>query len=762
MKSFKNIFSLFFMAVLVLSCFKDDHVLENKLSLNPKNIGEIISENPNLSNLASALETSNLLSTLSTTTTYTVFAPDNSAFTGVDLSSLSEEEITNVLLNHVIRTTTPDFTETMTSGYLSSLASGPDNTRLSIYINKGDAVLVNGQAAIMDDSKDLGATNGIVHVTDNLVMPATLVDHILANPDYSLLAAALERAELVDVLNGADIFSVFAPNDAAFEKFMMDVEEAFGWTALDQIPIDTLTEVLLYHVVSGTNLVSGDALNTTQTSVQGESFTIGENGSVDDMSYTNAALNLTDVQATNGIIHGVDKVLLPNTVFQSILDKTLNIIERCNDRDFSAFTAAIEKVGLTSMVSTDQLTALVPSNGAFTTFFLTINNFDSLDDFDTPEELAALKSLVEYHLAAGTTLSGGLTPGMTIETLNGESITYDDMAMSFAPTHENAPNSTIVNADIGANNGVIHEIDNVLVPDTLAEALGYPLPPSGAAVYGYEIYDDALNPVFWIGGWTSPDFSNTEQVKSGVYSIRVDYQGDDGFQIGGSGEDLTQYSTVNAAFYSENGTSVTFILNEQWNNGQTVNIPAGEWTNVTIPITNISNGTTILDQLVIRDASLTANTLYIDEVGLDVTYEQAIPTFNYEVYTENNLNADWIGGWTSPVFDDTSNPSTGIFSVRVTIPADQGFQLGGTGIDLSAYSVVRFSVYCETATSFRLVMNEQWGNGYYFNPAPGQWNYYTVPLDNALLNGSTTYTQFVIQEQGLNDVEVFIDDIGFD
>ncbi|WP_344741687.1 fasciclin domain-containing protein [Gaetbulibacter aestuarii] len=761
MKSFKNIFSLFLMTILVFSCFKDDNVLENKLSQNPKNIGEIISENPDLTTLLSALEGANLLETLKTTTTYTVFAPENSAFENVDLSALSEDEITNVLLNHVIKTTTPDFTSTMTTGYLSSMASGPENTNLSIFVNKGDAIVINGNAMINSDGEDLGATNGIVQITDNLVMPATLVDHILANPDYSMLAAAVEKADLVDVLNGSDIFTVFAPNDAAFEKFMMDIEAAFGWTSLDDIPVDTLKEVLFYHVVAGKNLVSGDALDTTQSTVQGESLTIGKDGSIDDMSYTNTMLNLLDVQATNGVIHGVNKVLLPNTIFQAILDKTLNIVERCDDRGFSSFTAAIEKVGLTSMVSTDQLTAFAPNNGAFTTFFLTINNFDGLDDFDTPEELDALKSLVEYHLAAGSTLSSGLTPGMTIETLNGDAITYDESSMSIAPSHENAPNGTIVNADIGANNGVIHEIDNVLVPDALAAALGYPLPPSGAAVYGYEIYDDALNPAFWIGGWTSPDFSNTEQVKSGIYSIRVDYQGDDGFQIGGSGEDLTQYSTVNAALYSPNGTSVTFILNEQWNNGQTVTIPAGEWTYVSIPITNISNGTTILDQFVIRDASLTSNTLYIDEVGLDVIYEQPIPSFKYEIYTENNLVADWIGGWTAPVFDDTSNTSTGIFAIYDAIPTDAGFQIGGTGIDLSAYSVVKFSIYCDTATSFRLVLNEQWGNGYYFNPTPGQWNTYTVPLDNTLLNGSTTYTQFVIQEQGGNDVEVFIDDIGF-
>lgn len=761
MKALKKLFNVLLVAPLIFtSCTDDDNVLDKQLSLNPKNITEIVSETSDLSTLAGALETAGLAETLKSTTTYTVFAPNNAAFSGVDIASLSEEELANVLLNHVLSTSTPDFASTMVSGYLRTLATGPDGNNLSVYTNATGDISLNGTATLVEGATDMGATNGIVHVVDNVLLPPTLVDHVLANLDYSTLASALQKADLVDTLNGSDIFTVFAPDNMAFEKFMMDVEAAFGWTSLDDIPVDTLSEVLLYHVVSGSNLVSADALGSAQTTVQGEGFSIGDDGSVDDTSYTDAAINLTDIQAINGVVHGVDKVLLPNTVFQAVLDKTLNIVERCNDKEFTTFTAAIEKVGLTSMVSTDQLTAFVPNNGAFTTFFLTINNFDSLDDFDTPEELEILKKLVEYHLSTGTLLESGLTPGMTIETLQGDSFIYDDDAKGFVPSHENAPVASIVNSNIGALNGVIHEIDNVLVSDDDALALGYPLPPSGAAVYGYEIYDDALNSDFWIGGWTTPDFANTEQVKSGVYSIRVDYAGDDGFQIGGSGEDLTQYSTVNASFYSENGTSVTFILNEQWGSGQTVNIPAGEWTNVTIPIANIANGTTILDQFVIRDASLTANTLYMDEIGLDVTYESPIPTFAYEVYTENNLNAGWVGGWTAPVFDSTSNPSTGLFSVENVMAADSGFQLGGTNIDLSGYAVVKFSIYCETATTFKLVLNEQW-DGYIINPTAGQWNHYTVPLVDVLY-GTTTYTQFVIQEIGGNNVVAFFDDIGFD
>lgn len=748
--------------ILILGFFascEEEYVLEKRLSsIDPRNIFEIISQTDNLSSLSVALSQTGLNSTLSENTTFTVFAPNNSAFSSVDLSGLTDEQVTNILLNHVIRTTTPDFSATMSTGYLNTLAVGPLDYNLSLFINVGSEIIVNGTSKLISGNIDKGATNGILHSVDAVVTLPDVVDHVLANPNYSSLAAALTRADLVnDLKSRQNLFTFFAPSNAAFEKFMMDVNAAFGWTTLNDIPLDVLREVLLYHVVSGENLIASDLSNTNLITMQSESFSIN-NGVINDASYTNSNVTITNIQGINGVVHGVDKVLLPDTVFQLILDKILNLPERASDKGYSMFLAAVEKAGLTVDITSKELTAFIPNNGAFTTFFLTIENFDGLDDFNTPQEISLLKRLLQYHLHPGTLVASQLTSGLSITTEIGEAIEYTGSSLN--PTHENAPEAFIVNPNIGASNATIHEIDNVLVPDSEATALGYPLPASGAAVYGYEIYDDALNSAFWIGGWTSPDFANTEQVKSGIYSIKVNYQGDDGFQIGGANEDLTQYSTVNASLYSPNGTSVTFILNEQWGNGQTVNIPAGQWTNVSIPITNISNGTTSLTQFVIRDASLSANTLYIDEVGLDVTYQTPIPTFAYEVYTEDNLNAGWVGGWSSPVFNSSSNTSSGIYAIEVDLAASAGFQIGGTNIDLTQYSVVKFSVYCETSNTFKLVLNEKW-DGYEINPTPGQWNHYTVPL-SSVLYGTSTYTQFVIQELSGNNVKLFIDDIGFD
>jgi len=766
MKILKPLGVLFIFTLLfIVSCNEDDDILDTNNDDANKSIAEIISEREDLTTLSQALTQTGLDSILRTTSTYTVFAPNDNAFSGVDLSTLSDVQLTNTLLNHTLSTVTADFSSTFNTGYVKTLAVGPDNLNISLYVNTDTGLQLNGNAGLVDNSYDLGATNGLVHVVDNVLTLPTVLDQAKANPDYSILVEAIELAGLEDALSITDTsnenypYTLFAPNNSAFEDLLMELNGAYGWQSLNDIPVSVLQEVLLYHVISSTNGLASDVDGTSLTTMQEETFSV--NGTlIDDASYTNATITLTDIQSVNGVFHGVDKVLLPDTIFQGILDETLNLLERCNDKGYTKFTQAINMVGLTNTAINDNYTLFAPNDSAFDLFFLTIENFDSLSDFDTPQELTLLENVVKYHMTQSQIMASDLTDGLAITTEQGDSFTYDAATSSFIPSFEFAAASGIANANIGASNGIIHEINTVLVSDIDAAALGYPLPANGNPIYGYEIYDDALNPVFWVGGWTSPDFASTEEVRSGVYSVRVDYLGDDGFQIGGANEDLTQYTTVNASFYSENGTSVTFILNEQWGSGQTVNIPAGEWTDISLPITNISNGTTTLDQFVIRDASLTPNTLYIDQIGLDVTFESAIPTFNYEVYTENNLNAGWVGGWSAPVFDSTTNPNTGIFSVEVLLDANAGFQLGGTNIDLSTYSVVKFSIYSETSTQYKLVLNEQW-DGYILNVTPGTWTDFTVPLADVLY-GTTTYTQFVIQDLGGAQTNLFIDDIGFD
>ena len=526
------------LVLLFTSCNDDDDVINQQLSDNPQNISEIIEENSELSTLSSALVQANLDATLRSTTTYTVYAPNNEAFSGVDLSGLTEEQLSNILLNHVLSTVTPDFISTLSTGYLTSLATGPLDLNLSFYTNTSTGVTLNGMATVLDDASDNGATNGILHVVDGILMPPTIVDHVKANPDYSSFAQAIELSGLTDVLTDSDPdndnypFTMFAPNNAAMEYLMTQLNGAFGWATLADVPVDVLQEVINYHVVGGANTLAEDVDGTSLTSLQGESFSIS--GTViDDASYEDGNIILTDIQGINGIVHGVDKVLFPNSTFQDVLGATLNIVERCEDRGFTSFLAAVEKVGLTDMLSTtNDLTLFAPNNDAFIAFFLLTNNFESLDDFETPEDIQLLTDLINYHLYAGQLMASDLVDGGEITTIYGDTFTVDlsGDAPRLIPSFEEAIPSGVTNANIGATNGIIHEINRVMIPDAMVGVLGIDV---GGCDGPHPVSDTDL--VFF--DWDGKDqyWGNLITENDPTHSLDGSNYGRANFQTGGTG-----------------------------------------------------------------------------------------------------------------------------------------------------------------------------------------------------------------------------------
>lgn len=530
MKISKKIYLLMLVALAFIVSCDDDDELYPLLGDDPRNISEIIEESPSLSTLLSALSQAGLDETLRETTTYTVFAPENDAFAGIDVSSLSEEELENVLLNHVLSTVTADFTSTMTTGYLTTMATGPEDYNLSFFVDANSELRFNGVASLVDGLYDLGATNGILHTVNGILLPPTVVDHALANPNYSSFAAAVEAAGLTDALMEDGPYTIFAPSNSAFEAFMTQLNGAFGWSALEDIPLDILQEVVNYHVVNESNLLSGEFDGSIQTTSQGEGFTLNAD-LIDDASYTNAGIELTDIQGINGVVHGIDKVLLPDSVFQSVLDATLNIVERCNDRGFTAFLDAAEIAGLTSSLSADNITAFVPNNDAFVALLAVSESFSSLEDFDTPEEIATLTDLLNYHLYAGQLMAGDLTDGQEITTIYGDTFTVDLTGdePKLIPTFEEAIPSAIVNSNIGATNGIIHELNRVMIPDELVNALGMPTSGGGVCPVG----DPAL--VFFDWDANGPWWGNVNPENDAAHSLDGSSYGRANFQTGGTG-----------------------------------------------------------------------------------------------------------------------------------------------------------------------------------------------------------------------------------
>lgn len=257
--------------------------------------------------LVSALQRTGLDATLAGTGDFTVFAPTDDAFAaaGIDLSAVSDTDLTNLLLYHVLGVS-------ITAGEIGdgdTFAStagtyGPGDSALSMLINKtGSAVSINSDATVV--VADVAATNGVIHAIDKVLAPQTIVDFATKAAGTSELAGALVAADLVGALSGTDPLTVFAPVNSAFTAIA---------TTVESLTTEQLVEVLTYHVVSGN--VRSEALSVTVVPTLNTTNTIDirqEGGTFYVQNGDNRTnFLLTDIQGTNGVIHLIDAVLIPS------------------------------------------------------------------------------------------------------------------------------------------------------------------------------------------------------------------------------------------------------------------------------------------------------------------------------------------------------------------------------------------------------------------------------------------------------------------
>jgi uncharacterized surface protein with fasciclin (FAS1) repeats len=290
----------------------DDVVVE-------QNIVELAQGNENLSSLVAAVVRAGLVDALSDpNSNLTVFAPTNAAFsaflTANNFASVDEVPVpllTQILLNHVVGSELK--AADLSTGYVSTLATfGSTTANISLYVNTTGGVTLNGGASVA--TADVDASNGVVHVIDQVIGLPTVVTFATSNPDFSILVQALTRPDLttdfVEILSGAGPFTVFAPTNAAFAALLTEL----GVASLNDIPVATLEAVLTYHVV-GAN-VRAAALSEGQvvTTLNTQTFTIGLSGGAKITDANNRVANIvaTDVQGANGVVHVIDKVILPS------------------------------------------------------------------------------------------------------------------------------------------------------------------------------------------------------------------------------------------------------------------------------------------------------------------------------------------------------------------------------------------------------------------------------------------------------------------
>ncbi len=372
--------------------------------------------------LLAAAERAGLVGLLTGPGPYTVFAPTDEAFDalGVDLSTLSDEEVRGILAYHAIAAEVPS----------SAIPATADTAaELTLVFDTSDGVVVNDANVT---AADIEADNGIIHVIDKVLLPPdipTMAGYLGA----SSLAGALESASLVEALQAEGPFTVFAPTNDAF-------------TAAGDVPADALPGILLYHVVEGA---------VPSTAIPAMAPTLSENewenamplffDTSDGVAVNDATVVLADVRTTNGIIHVVDTVLLPPTVVDAAV--------------YAGLSSLVDAVGGAADIDADTTVAdALSAEGSLTVFAPTNEAFEAASATVEALDAEGVRDVLLYHVVdTGTpVLSTDLSNG-DVPTLNGASVTID----TAGPT---VNGEDIGPADIHVSNGVVHVVGGVLVP----------------------------------------------------------------------------------------------------------------------------------------------------------------------------------------------------------------------------------------------------------------------------------------------------------
>ncbi len=276
-----------------------------------------------------------------------------------------------------------------------------------------------------------------------------IVDTAVADGRFKTLVAAVQAAELVDTLKGEGPFTVFAPTDDAFA--------ALPAGTLDELlkpeNKQQLTDILLYHVVSGKVMAAEAAKLTSAPTVLGKDIAIkSDMGSV----YINEAkVIITDIETSNGVIHVIDAVLLPPSD-DAMMEKNTIVDVAVADGRFTTLVAAVTAAELVETLSGEgPFTVFAPTDDAFAAL-----PAGTLDSLLKPENKQQLTDILLYHVVSGKVMAADVVGLTSAPTVLGKdvAVTVKDGKVFLNDTVQ------VIITDVEASNGVIHVIDAVLLP----------------------------------------------------------------------------------------------------------------------------------------------------------------------------------------------------------------------------------------------------------------------------------------------------------
>ncbi|KZY32458.1 MULTISPECIES: fasciclin domain-containing protein [unclassified Oleiphilus] len=451
---------LFASSTLLLSACSDSD--NDSAASCTGSIADIADCNDSFDTLYAAVAAAGLGETLSGGE-FTVFAPTDDAFdalfTALGVTPdefLARSDLANILTYHVLSGTVDATAATSLAGMMDNTTPTVETSSIEVSVS-GDDLFVNRSQVVI---ADVVADNGIIHAIDKVLIPPNyfnVVETAQADGRFDTLVAAVVEAGLVSTLATTPDLTVFAPTDDAFADLVAN-NDAFD-SAGDILALTNLGDILQYHVLdSEVDALTAISLsgNTTTPLYTAKDLAISYDDP--DLFINTSKVIVADVDTSNGIIHAIDKVLLPPSA-DALSDDSITIGELVTnlagaevDAEFTTLLAALQQEGLdAALVGDGPFTVFAPTDAAFAAV-------------GTPSEVLALGGLADIlsqHVISGTeidSIAAYAANGTAVPTLRADTdLTVDiDMGMLMVG------NATVLITDVETSNGVIHVVDAVI------------------------------------------------------------------------------------------------------------------------------------------------------------------------------------------------------------------------------------------------------------------------------------------------------------
>ncbi len=453
------------------------------------NIVELAQSQANLSILVTALtKFPDLVSALSDVNgTYTVFAPTDDAFAALlgvigqtELDDIPESVLRRVLEYHVVSGAAVLSTDLMDGQEVDP-----------ILADEGDVITVGVGASVTVDNAtvtapDVAATNGVVHIVDGVLTPDletsivnTVVEPAYFNTSFTVLTEAVVTAGLLETLISTDDeYTVFAPTNDAFA--------AAGINSLEGLTANDLSPILLYHVLNSEVKEAGLPATGSAVTTLGGDFYLSINSNGVFINGT-TQVTATDIDQDNGVVHVINRTLLPAS--SDVVDIAIAASSASEGAEFGQLVAALTAVSnntdtdlVAALKGDGPFTVFAPTDAAFQTLYNAVGDQDEDEDSDIDDLVAAagletIATVLQYHVFGGRVFSTDipnvldgnasvtLTPlaGGTWDLNSDLSITPTDAVLSIG-LDDASIIATEGTVDILGTNGVIHAIDQVILP----------------------------------------------------------------------------------------------------------------------------------------------------------------------------------------------------------------------------------------------------------------------------------------------------------